>query len=363
MPAQQADHSAFSTDVDVFFDGTEVPDEDVIMFVTQSNFGQPCMATITLRNDDNHHTKDRNHGQSVEIKAGGSSEGATKTTLFKGEIVAIEPVFKAQGDSRVVIRAFNKLHRLSRGRKSKTYQSKSDQDIVSEICGAHGLTGECGSDPKITHDHKYQHNQTDLEYIRVLAARLGFEVWVDDTKLIFDKPKLDQDSGIELKIEEAGEHHLKSFSARLSSAQVLKKVTVQGWDPKKKEEIKGEAEAQNSPLGSTNAASASGDFGQTMTFTCDRPIFSVQEAQAIAKSKLAEANLTYITGQAECRGNGNYKLGMVVKIIPNGTTADDRFNGKYLVRGVTHKYTHGTGGNQAGGFVTVLDVCRDAEKP
>jgi hypothetical protein len=33
------------------------------------------------------------------------------------------------------------------------------------------------------------------------------------------------------------------------------------------------------------------------------------------------------------------------------------------VRGVTHKYTHGTGGNQTGGFVTILDVARNAEKP
>ena len=65
------------------------------------------------------------------------------------------------------------------------------------------------------------------------AARLGIEVWCEDTKLYFDAPKLDQDSGIELKMEEAGEHHLKTFTVRLSSVDILNKVTVQAWDAKK----------------------------------------------------------------------------------------------------------------------------------
>ena len=363
MPPQTSEHSAFSTDIDVFFDGTEVEDADVVSFVVERDLGQPDMAVITLRNDHHKHTKDRNPAQTVEIKAGGAEEGAPKTVVFKGEICAIEPLYKAQGDSRVVIRAFNKMHRLLRGKKSKTWQSMSDQDIVSSIAGNAGLSAECGSDPKITHEHVYQHNQNDLEFIRVRAARLGFSVWCEDTKLYFDKPKVDQDSGIELKLEEAAEHHLKAFHARASTATVIKKVTVRGWDPKKKEEIVGEAEAANSPLGSTNAASAAGDHGQAVTFTVDHPIFSVAEAQAIAKAKLGEMNMGYLTGEAECRGHGEYKPGIVVKITVNAETADDRFNGKYLVNGVTHKYTHGSGQNPTGGFVSVLRVSRDAEKP
>lgn len=363
MPAAAPSQSAFSTDIDVFFDGTEVEDADVISFVVERDLGQPDMAVITLRNDHHKHTKDRNPAQAVEIKAGGTQEGAQKTSVFKGEIVGIEPSYKAQGDSRVVIRAFNKMHRMLRGKKSKTYQDQSDQDIVSSIVGAHGLSAECGSDPKITHVHVYQHNQTDLEFIRVRAARLGFAVWCEDTKLYFDKPKTDQDSGIELKIEEAAEHHLKAFHARVSAANVVNKVTVRGWDPKKKEEIVGEATAASSRLGSKNASSAAGDLGQAVTFTVDHPIYSVAEAQAIAKSKLGEHMMSYLTGEAECRGHGAYKPGIVVKIIVNADTADDRFNGKYLVTGVTHKYTHGSGGNPTGGFVSVLRVSRDAEKP
>ena len=359
----EVDHSAFSTDVDVIIDGKEIVDDDVIAFVIEKDLDQADMAVVTLRNDKDKHSKDAKPAQTVEIKAGGSSEGAPKTCIFKGEIVGIEPAYKAQGDSRVVIRAFNKMHRMLRGRKSKTYQDQSDQDVVSSIVGAYGLSAQCGSDPKITHKHIYQHNQSDLEFVRVRAARLGFSVWCEDTKLYFDAPKLDQDSGIELKMEQAGEHHLKSFTVRLSSANVLKKVTVRGWDPKKKEEIVGSASASSSPLGSTNAASGAGELGKSETFTVDHPIFSKQEADAIAKSKLGENNLSYITGQAECRGHGAYKPGIVVKLLVDADNADNRFNGKYLITGVTQKYTHGTGGNPTGGFVSVLRVSRDAEKP
>jgi uncharacterized protein len=363
VPAAAASQSAFSTDIDVFFDGAEVEDSDVISFVVERDLGQPDMAVITLRNDHHKHTKDRNPAQAVEIKAGGATEGAQKASVFKGEIVGIEPSYKAQGDSRVVIRCFNKMHRMIRGKKSKTYQNMSDQDIVSQIVGDHGLSAECGSDPKITHEHVYQHNQTDLEFIRVRGARLGFAVWCEDTKLYFDAPKTDQDSGIELKIEEAAEHHLKAFHARVSAANVVNKVTVRGWDPKKKEEIVGEATAAGSRLGSTNASSAAGELGSAVTFTVDHPIYSVAEAQAIAKSKLGEHMMSYLTGEAECRGHGAYKPGIVVKVTVNADTPDDRFNGKYLVTGVTHKYTHGTGGSPTGGFVSVLRVSRDAEKP
>jgi phage protein D len=352
-----------TTDVDVFINGTEIPDTDVISVQCDSDFDQPCMATITLRNDLSQNNATADHSQPVEVKMGPA--GGTKKSVFKGEVVGIEPHYNTSGESRIVIRAFNKLHRLSRGKKSKTYQDKSDQDVVSAICGLHGLSANTGSSPKITHKHLYQHGQTDLEFVRVRAARLGFRVWVEDTKLFFDAPKCDQDSGIELGMQKTADDKpfMKLFSARMSSAAVLKKVTVRGWDPKKKEEIVGEESAPASRLGSKKGSDAAGQFGDGATFTVDHPIYSVEEAKAIAKSKLAEANMSYITAEALCVGSADLKLGIVVKIKCNPDQADDRFNGKYLVAGCSQRYTHGTGGGNKGGWETILRLWRDAEKP
>jgi len=351
-----------TTDVDVFINGTEIADTDVISVQCDSDYDQPCMATITLRNDLSQNNATADHSQPVEVKFGPA--GGTKKSVFKGEVVGIEPQYNTAGESRIIIRAFNKMHRLTRGKKSKTYQDKSDQDVVSAICGLHGLSAQNGTTPKITHKHLYQHGQTDLEFVRVRAARLGFRVWVDDTKLYFDAPKTDQDSGIELGMSKTtdGKPFMKVFNARMSSAAVLKKVTVRGWDPKKKEEIVGEESAPASRLGSKKGSDAAGQFGDGATFTVDHPIYSVEEAKAIAKSKLAEANFSYITADAQCVGSADLKLGIVVTIKCNAETAADRFNGKYLVAGCTHRYTHGSGGNK-GGYETILRLWRDAEKP
>ncbi len=358
--ADDADKRGRSTNIDVVIDGKDVPDDELIRFVVDMDLNQADMAVITLVNKGNRHSNAHKQGDSVEIKV-----TKDKKTIFKGEIVGIEPTFDAGADSKCTIRAFNKLHRLLRGRKSRTFQDQSDNAIVNTIVGDHGLSAQCGSDVNITHKHVYQHNQTDLEFLRNRAARIGYAVWVDDATLHFEKPKTDKDSGISLKLmkEEAGTPGLKRFAPRMSSSQVVKEVTVQGWDPQKKEAIVGKVTAASSKLGASDAAAAtSSAFGDTKTFTVDHPIFSVEEAKAIAQSKLDEYQMSYITGEAECFGSPDFKPGTVVSITVNEEKADDLFNGKYFVNGCAHLFSHGAGGGGSGGYTTVLKLARDAQK-
>ena len=160
--------------------------------------------------------------------------GGGKVLVFKGEVVGFDSHYKQGGESKLTVRGFNKMHRMLRGKKSKTWQDKSDQDIVSSIVSNHGLSAKTGSSPKITHKHVYQHNQTDLEFIRTRAARLGFDVWCEGTTLNFDAPKLDKDSGLEFKLDKAPDKKMRAFNVRISNAQCVKKVTVRAWDPEKK---------------------------------------------------------------------------------------------------------------------------------
>ena len=353
------DNRAAATQVTIKVAGNELPTDEVLRFQVMSDLNQPDMAVVTVQNMGNRHSNKYKPGDPVELEVHGGNG------LFKGELVGVEPVYEAGGKSTCVLRAFNKLHRLLRGRKSRTFQDQSDNDIVNTVCGDHGLSAQCGSDVNIQHKHVYQHNQTDLEFVRTRAARIGYSVWCEDTTLHFDKPKTDSDSGIEfdMSANPPSGHRIKRFTPRLSSAAVVKKVTVRGWDPEKKEEIVGEESAASSRLGSKNAPSAASAFGDTATVTVDYPIFSVEEAKAIAKAKLAELNMGYITGEAEAMGNADYKAGIVVKITVNPEDDNDIFNGKYLVVGICHQY--GTGGgnhNPNAGFATILKVSRDAEK-
>jgi len=343
--------------------GTGERTADLISVVVDQDLNQPDMCAITVKNTGHTHTNERKLGDAVEVKVGGSGG----TTIFKGELVGIEPSYEAGGESKCVLRSFNRMHRLLRGRKSRTFKSQTDQKIAEVVAGDAGLSVEAGGSPSITHDHVYQHNQTNLEFLRVRAARIGFEVWVEDRTLYFDKPNHSADSGIELKLQRGsggGAVTMEKFTPRLSSAGIVKEVKVRGWDPVKKEAIEGSAKSDSSPLGSTTAATASKPLGDNVvTFEVDHPIFSKDEATAIAKSRLNELSLEYLVGEAECRGSASIKPGIVVKITVNPDKADDRFNGKYLVVGATHVYTF-SGGAQGGqgGYRTIVRVRRDAEK-
>src|SRR5436309_372279 len=82
---------------------------------------QPDMCQVVLRNtNDPPPSSDINLGDALEIDMG---VGGDLSNIFKGEVVAIEPVYEAAGKSHVSIRGFNRLHRLTRGRKSRTFEN------------------------------------------------------------------------------------------------------------------------------------------------------------------------------------------------------------------------------------------------
>src|SRR5262249_14769772 len=160
-------------------------------------------------------------------------------------------------------------------------------------------------DTSITYKHVYQHNQTDMEFLRMRAARMGCHVWCVGTTLNVKQPDFGNDSGKKLTMDApiGDAPQLRGFHPRTSSAPVVKKTTVKGWNTETKELITGEAEAQDSQLGSRNASSAAGDQGSEETYTVDHPIWSKDEATAHAKARHLQQSLTYCTAEAECIGD------------------------------------------------------------
>lgn len=346
-------NNAGATNVDVEIDGKPVNEQHLMSVTVERDLNQPDMAAVALTNTDHSYSSIK-HGATLKVKV---SKDAV--VIYEGEVVGLEPHYKAGEPTRIVVRGMNKLHRLLRGRKSKTYSEMTDKDIISKVASGHGLSVEWDG-PTITHHLVYQHNQTDLEFVRHRASRLGLDVWVVGAKLFVKKPALDKDSGIILSVakEVATGSQLRNFTPRMSSAPVVKKVTVKGWNPEKKELIVGEASPESSKLGSTGASSAAAPFGDVETFTVDHPIWSKEEATALAKARLQQLSLGYMTGEADAVGDPRFVPGIVVKIIV-APDREDTFNGKYFISGVTHKYSRAA---KDGGFSSALRIVRDAQK-
>ena len=348
-----------SPNVDVMVDGEEIPDDHFQEYVVERDMFQPDMATIVLNNQGNRYTS-KKVGAAVEIKVGDE-----KTSIFKGEIVGLEPIFGEK--SRITIRCMNKLHRLLRIRKSRTWTDKTDKQVLEAVVGDAGLTLDWKHDKNITYKHVYQHKQTDLEFLRMRAARLGCHVWCIDTTVYVKEPDFGATSGITLKVaKSAKDAQLISFAPRLSSAGVVKKVTVRGWNPEKKELIEGSFSASGSKLGSKHASQAANDHGKEETFVVDHPITSKEEADALAKARLVDMCLTYITAEAQVKGTEpKLELGKTVTVEANAEKKDDPFNGGYFIMGVTHRHkTKGEGGGGAAKPAhAVLKLARDAQEP
>jgi len=344
---------AAAPNVDILINGKEIPDSDFISYVVERDMFQPDMAVVVLTNQNDVYSSQITVGMPIEIRVGNPPK-----MIYKGELIGAEGTYKGGQTTRLTLRAMNKMHRLLRIRKSLTFTDKTDKQIISQVAQDAGLSVEWKHEKSITYKHVYQHNLSGLEFIRTRAARMGCHVWCEDTKLFVKEPDLGQSSGVKLSVDKEG--NLRSFNPRISTASIVNKVTVKGWNPETKELITGEAQAQNSPLGSENAVAASKDHVNEGTFTVDHPIWSKEEADAIAKARLRDLNLTFITGEAEIKGNAEVEMGKTVEIEANAMGSSDPFNGKYYVAGITHRHTMPK--SKEGGYVTIIKFMRDAWK-
>lgn len=348
-----ADQNSQNVDCKVTIAGNQIVPTEVHDLFVESDLDQPDHAQVTLSNQSTKWSEKVNEGDDVEIVLGVG--GIPAATVFKGEVTGIEPTYDSKSGVRVNIRAFNLLHRLARGKKSVAFLKVTDKDIVDKICQAYSLSAKYGDTPPSTkYEHVYQHNQTDLEFIRLRAARIGFELLVNDKDLFFRK-RTDADSGITLDYGVNQDGALEKFSARLSTANQVSEVRVRGWNPDKKEEIVGSATPASSKLGDKSGSQvADGKYSGVLAIDVEAPVASKEEADNIAKSILQERLMSFIVGDGVCRGRANLKVGIIVKV----NVQDKRFNGKYYITAVKHSYIHEGSNN---GYRTIFKFRRDAE--
>ena len=110
----------------------------------------------------------------------------------------------------------NKMHELLRKRKSMTFTDKTDQQILTQVVGDAGLSLDWKHEKSITYKHVYQHNQTDLEFLRTRAARMGCHVWCVDTTVYVQaaRPAERRRSSSSRSTSVGDGHQLRAFTPR-----------------------------------------------------------------------------------------------------------------------------------------------------
>jgi phage protein D len=342
--------------VEVVINGTSLPPEDAVHVESATvdhDTGLPGMFAVRLIGshdlgkeipwvDDDLFAV----GNAVELKLGYLDD---LETVIVGEITGLEPEFRQDRLPSLTVRGFDRLHRLQRGRRTRTFIQQKDSDVASQIANDAGLTPQV-EDSSVTHDYLLQANQTDFEFLRERARRISYEVSVEDRTLMFQPVKNADGAALTLTLgAELAEIHL-----RLSSVGLAGEVSVRGWSAKDKKEIVGQAKAgdESSTMEGQQSgpAVAEGAFGAAVQTLSAWPAAIQAEADQVAKARFNRAALGFVTGEGVCGGRTDLRVGLVIGIAGVGT----RFSGAYYVTSVSHRYTAG------GGFETRFSVRRNA---
>ncbi len=337
--------------------GRDLKPEEVAGLTIRQDVDTPDQCELVLRNLGSPLPSTTiTAGDELSVKLG--FDGAPEV-LFQGEVVGLVTTYDTSGRSTVAVTGFSRLHRLTRGRKSRTFEDMTDQQIASKIAQEAQLGAKVDADPQVRYKHVYQHNQTDLEFLLERASRIGYVLgFSGDKTMEFRRRDLAVDSGITLKLGSVGEQdELQRFAPRLSLATRVSEVHVRGWDPVERKEIVGKAKGLQKTLGKTSGLDEGKDvFGHTLQYEVDDKVTSQEEADARARAILEAAALTTMTGDALAMGNPKLRPGLVITF---DLGADERFSGAYYVVGAVHRWQASAGGHE-GGYTTALKVKRNA---
>jgi uncharacterized protein involved in type VI secretion and phage assembly len=275
-------------------------------------------------------------GKELEVRMGSMGETTTQS-LFKGEIVTLEPDFHAGGVA-MVLRAYDRSHRMMRSRKQRAFQDQTTSDIVRKVCQEHGLScnAESSGDP-----HKYllQHNETDFDFVLRLGRRIGFEFTIDAGKANFGPPPVDPAPDLELSYPD----DLTGFRPRITAVQQVEKVNVRGFDlVGKKSMLETATRARQATTAGISRQTVATKFPGAVLEIAGQSFKTSAEARQMAQASLDHLANAYLAAEGTCHGNPKIKPGALIRVTGVGRN----YSGTYRVAKSVHVVRGG------GGYVT-----------
>jgi len=330
-----AKQAVLTTEFKLYIDGQKVSDavKGMVAEITvDQSVHMPHMFTIRLYDPQLKMLDQGPFDLTKVVKITASDSANQPTTLIEGEVTALEPIFGQDMVAELIVRGYDRTHRLYRETKSRAFLNKKDSDLAQELGQEANLSVVV--DPTSTvYDHIFQHNQTNLAFLMQRAWRIGYDCYLNEGTLHFCKPK---NSGSSLTLTWGDD--LLSFRPRVTLAEQVDEVIVRGWDIEKQEAIVGKASDGHlypDIKESQNGAAWGGEFGNGKVVLVNYPVVSQAEADTLANARLDEASGAFILAEGEALRRPDLKAGQMVALKLLGK----RLSGRYLITSVTHSYT------------------------
>jgi len=277
-------------------------------------------------------------GDPIECKLGKGGK-----VIFKGEITSLEPSYQVAGITSMTIRAMDHMHRLGRGRKTRYWRQRLDSQIVNEVGAECDLEVDVDATAHIR-GYILQRNESNIAFLKRIAARNNHILRVEDDKLIFKKPTFEGAA----KNVKMGDN-LQSLRFSYNSMDMVQKVVVRGWNPTTKSEVEGSASSADLvPIGGGELGiDLAARFGDAIAYVTDIPVQSAFAANQLAKAELDRLSRQFCRGSAKIQGDDVVRAGTMV----NFEGLNQGQNGKYFVIATRHVISTRTG------YTTELTFC------
>jgi len=232
----------------------------------------------------------------------------------------------------ITVEGYDYLFLLMKKEKHKSWNDKKDSEVVKEILQKYPFKRLDIEDTRIRHPHIRQEGETDFHFLKRLAKRNGFEYLVEGETFYFRPPAVDKKPAFSLTFGK----ELFSFNPQFNIAQQVSEVQVIGWDPKSKKEIKGIAKKEDENKverkGETGADLIKSILKEEVVHQVRAPVYSIEEAERLAKSILNELSYGLIKGECKSFGLPGLRPGQVIELKRLGKM----FSRRYYVEKVTH---------------------------
>jgi len=261
--------------------------------------------------------------------------------LITGYITHLRPEFGVGLEQcRLVVWGMDASVLMDREDQLTTWPDKKDSDIAAEIFDKYGLAGNV-TETEVVHNEKLStivQRETDIQLLKRLALRNGFECFVDGDAGYFRPPAVSSAPQPVLAVQFGNETNVNTFKLEVN-ALTPASVTMVQQDHTTADALQATVATSKHPaLGARPAASylpaevPAGHIqvGQTVT--------TGQAEMEVLCRGLFDQGDWFVTGEGEVSGN---RYGSI--LMPRGTVTikgiGETYSGVYYVTHVTHRFT------------------------
>jgi phage protein D len=263
--------------------------------------------------------------------------------VFTGTVTGVEPSFPSGAMPTITISAHDNMRRLMEGTKQRGFPwYLTDTVIAGVVAAENGLLIDTdlvavalGGVGLLDERPRFQHRQSDHQFLRQLAAQYDIDMWVDGDRLHFRSLRRGQPRS-DLALHWGAS--LIDFNPRLSSIGQVASVSFRLWVRRLKLQIRvsvgydGERLTTQIATGTSTGASNQGQAGATLELP-DHVLDDPAEAIRYAVGELRRRVNTRITGSGSAIGDPELRVGRVIAITGLG----QQFSGDdYRLASVAH---------------------------